>query len=353
VPIAIAQSVSTPDIPEGCPGGEGCPTQGTYTAPSNAVYLTTTSLPDATYGAAYSKTLEAIGGQPPYTWSTSSTLPNGLTLNTSTGEISGTPTQTGSFNLTFTVTDNALPAHTATRTLSLLVRSSILIYGPSLWTGGTPSEQTIAQDAGYAVTVKDSTSWSAMTTAQFSSYNAIVIPDPHCTDGPQETPPFKIADTTKGTWSPAVTGSMVILGADPVYHADPSKFPVADPSASAARKAAPAKLILNSINFAASGSSTGLYMALSCAYEVLGGPQTVTPLSSFGSFVVSGPEATTVNVLAPTHPVMAGLDNSSMSDWGSSMHVWFNSYPEGWTALAEETSSASNPNRVFIIAKQP
>ena len=117
-----------------------------------------------------------------------------------------------------------------------------------------------------------------------------------------------------------------------------------------ARKAAPAKLMLNSINFAASGSSTGLYMALSCAYELLGGPQTVTPLSSFGSFVVSGPEATTVNVLAPAHPVMDGLDNDSMSGWGSSMHVWFNSRPEGWPALAAETSGEPS-SRVFIIAK--
>jgi hypothetical protein len=49
---------------------------------------------------------------------------------------------------------------------------------------------------------------------------------------------------------------------------------------------------------------------------------------------------------------MAGLDSSSMSDWGSSMHVWFNSYPEGWTALAAETSGDPS-NRIFIIAKQP
>jgi hypothetical protein len=48
---------------------------------------------------------------------------------------------------------------------------------------------------------------------------------------------------------------------------------------------------------------------------------------------------------------MAGLDNSSMSDWGSSMHVWFNSYPTAtWTALAAETSGTP-ASRIFIIAK--
>ena len=49
-------------------------------------------LPDITVGQPYSYTLTETGGVPPFTWSiTAGALPAGLTLNSSTGVISGTP----------------------------------------------------------------------------------------------------------------------------------------------------------------------------------------------------------------------------------------------------------------------
>ena len=61
-------------------------------APATLV-ITTTSLPDGQINVAYSTTLAATGGTTPYTWSlTSGTLPSGLSLNASTGAITGTPT---------------------------------------------------------------------------------------------------------------------------------------------------------------------------------------------------------------------------------------------------------------------
>ena len=64
-------------------------------APISApVEITTTTLPSGTVGVPYSFTLEATGGDGTYTWALSGgpTLPDGLTLNPITGEISGTPT---------------------------------------------------------------------------------------------------------------------------------------------------------------------------------------------------------------------------------------------------------------------
>ena len=58
--------------------------------------ITTASLPAGTVGAAYSATLAANGGTPPYTWSiTSGSLPGGLTLSATTGNITGMPTAAG------------------------------------------------------------------------------------------------------------------------------------------------------------------------------------------------------------------------------------------------------------------
>jgi hypothetical protein len=73
-----------------------------------ALAITNTSLPAANLGVAYSATLTASGGQSPYTFAvTTGSLPTGLTLNSTTGAISGTPTAAGTFAFTVTVTDSA------------------------------------------------------------------------------------------------------------------------------------------------------------------------------------------------------------------------------------------------------
>jgi len=85
--------------------------------------ITTTSLPNGTVGAAYSQTLTATGGVTPYTWAIASgSLPAGLTLNTSSGGITGTPSASGTSNFTARVTDNV--SATATKALSIIVNVS-------------------------------------------------------------------------------------------------------------------------------------------------------------------------------------------------------------------------------------
>jgi len=83
---------------------------------------TTSPLPSATVATAYSTTLSATGGTPPYRWSLSSgSLPAGLSLDSTKGVISGTPTAAGSFSFTMRVTDNAQPSATATKALTMTV----------------------------------------------------------------------------------------------------------------------------------------------------------------------------------------------------------------------------------------
>ena len=68
--------------------------------------LSALALPSGTVGTAYADTFTASGGTLPYTWSVNS-LPANLTLNPTTGTISGTPTTAGSFSFTVRVIDKA------------------------------------------------------------------------------------------------------------------------------------------------------------------------------------------------------------------------------------------------------
>jgi hypothetical protein len=78
------------------------------TASNSAAGLSVTAtLPTATVGAAYSGELTASGGTPPYTFSTSSgDLPQGVTLNSSTGTISGAPAASGISSFSVLVSDS-------------------------------------------------------------------------------------------------------------------------------------------------------------------------------------------------------------------------------------------------------
>ncbi|NVJ01866.1 putative Ig domain-containing protein [Myxococcus sp. AM009] len=89
----------------------------------------TTALPDARKDVPYSTQLQASGGKAPLSWHIDSgALPSGLTLSTS-GTLSGTPTQTGDSTFIVSVTDAA--GQPAWRGLTLTVRTA----GTSLTVG--------------------------------------------------------------------------------------------------------------------------------------------------------------------------------------------------------------------------
>ncbi len=114
------------------------------TVQSGPLSISTTSLPYATANVAYSTSLTAVGGTTPYVWSIlSGSLPAGLSLNSSSGAIAGTPATAGTYTFTAQVTDSTTPAQTATKSLSIEVLSTVTIWSsatvPSLVDAGADS----------------------------------------------------------------------------------------------------------------------------------------------------------------------------------------------------------------------
>jgi hypothetical protein len=143
VTIAVKDSSNPPQI-------------GLQTFPISIVsgLLLVSSLNNGTVGTAYNQTATATGGLPPYKWSlTSGKLPDGLTLNTSSGVITGMPTTASKYTFSITVADNEGTPATLTQsyTVSTVVPPltveqgtfpnctvNVLCEGQFAATGGTP-----------------------------------------------------------------------------------------------------------------------------------------------------------------------------------------------------------------------
>ena len=138
---------------------------------TSAVTLTFSAPPNGVVGTAYSDTLTAAGGTTPYTFSISAgTLPAGLTLNASTGVVSGTPTTAGTSNFTVKVTD----AKSATATFA----TSITILSTMLTVAVTASAATAAPSGTVTYTITATNSGQvALTGATFTDALSDVLDD--------------------------------------------------------------------------------------------------------------------------------------------------------------------------------
>ena len=117
-----------------------------------------------TAGSPYSSSLVAGGGFPPYSnyglAGGSGPLPQGLTINGATGAITGTPTQTGNFPVTFTVRDSLNNTTTSSCAINIAPPALSLACPANTGTvgigytsaptpsGGVPPYSSFAVDAG-------------------------------------------------------------------------------------------------------------------------------------------------------------------------------------------------------------
>jgi hypothetical protein len=111
--------------------------------------ITTTVLPADVEGTGYSQSVAVTGGLAPLTYSVSvGSLPVGLTLNSNTGAISGTPAgPNGTASFTIKVADSSNPVQSATQALSIAVN---LPPAPAISTLSLPG---VAEFASYNQTI--------------------------------------------------------------------------------------------------------------------------------------------------------------------------------------------------------
>ncbi len=174
-------------------------------APGSTLTVTTASLPSATVDQPYSAVLADSGGAPPLAWSVGSgALPAGLSLNPTSGAISGIPTSAGRTQFTVGVDDGA--GSSATATLAITVSAgegSQYLTAPVAGMGATPDGggYWIVDSGGDVETFGDATYFGSMAGQHLNAPILHVVATP---DG-------------GGYWLVASDGGIFAFGDAPFY----------------------------------------------------------------------------------------------------------------------------------------
>jgi Putative Ig domain len=168
--------------------------------------ITTTTLPAGQVGTAYSVTLAATGGTPPFTWTLTSGSLDGLALNVTSGAITGMPTAAVTASpLTFKVTDSTTPTPVSkTVNLTLTIAAGSFTVSVSPLRAGL----TLSQNLTVTATTTDpaGVNWTATGGGGFSSSSSLSgVPVTYTAPGAAGAVTLTATSVTDGTTTATVT----------------------------------------------------------------------------------------------------------------------------------------------------
>ena len=198
--------------------------------------ITTDTLPDGKVGEAYSQILTATGTTP-IKWSISGALPDGLTLDETTGKISGTPTaaETASFTvkaansagsdtkeLSITITKDAPTEHTVTVTSS---GNGTASASPVKAVAGAEITLSATPDKGYHLK-----EWQVISGGVSIKDNKFTMPNNNVEikaifekDAPPTPTEYTVTVTSGGNGTASASPAKAVAGAEITLSATPDK----------------------------------------------------------------------------------------------------------------------------------
>lgn len=209
----------------------------------------------------------------------------------------------------------------------------VLILDTALDAGASYNEEDSAISLGFTVDVVDAATWAGMSTADFAAYRAIVFGDPDCQENGGAA--LGAALDSLATWTPAITGNVVVHTFDPIAHdSDPGSVELMD----------------KGIAWATGVSGqTGMYLSTSC-YNGPSVDNLLNALVSGWSFVSEEAASSVawgddIHVVG-SNPSLDGLTDEELSGWGDSTHGFFSTWPGSFGVFAivsEEVVSGGAP----------
>ena len=216
-----------------------------------------------------------------------------------------------------------------------------LILESSVSGGAASVEADRATALGFTVTVASDAIWGAMTAAQFSDYQLLIVGDPTCSSlSPVVSQnAVALADAVMDrVGSNTKAGNRLLIGTDPVFHYGQGGN----------------KLIDTGIDFAGvQESASGLYLDFTCFdpdYDGNGvpdGQDKLLPLLTIdptpGWTQNQGPPCGGSVSLISNAAQFSSLSTSDLEGWGCSVHETFPQFPNDWNPLAIATDTPTAP----------
>jgi len=209
----------------------------TVNAPATAPNIITDTLPDGKVGEAYSQTLTA-DGTTPITWGIDSgNLPADLTLDETTGEISGTPTAEGTASFTVKATNSA---GSDTKELSIVIaKAAPTEFTVTVTSGGngTASASPAKAAAGTEITLTTTPNegyhfkeWQVISGGVTIVDDKFIMPDSNVAikaifekDAPPTPTEYTVTVTSGGNGTASASPAKAVAGAEITLSATPDK----------------------------------------------------------------------------------------------------------------------------------